>query len=255
MSSAPSAQLMLTANRLAWLIEFQNASTVWPDSVRPDLIRNRHRRDHRHAPHALREQLLEREQRRLAVERVDVRLGQQQIDAAFDQAARLLGERVDELAKRDRARARIVDVARQRCRLRRRADRAGDPPWPAVLGLRAIGGTARDPCGRDVELVDGALEPVVGERERGRGERVGLDDVGARAQELQVDVLDHVGLGEREDVVAALERVRVIAEALAAPDRLVGELEALDHGSHRAVEHDDAALEQVAQLVDGSHRF
>ena len=54
MSSAPSAQLMLTANRFAWLIELKNASTVWPDSVRPRAIRDRDRRDHRHAAHALR---------------------------------------------------------------------------------------------------------------------------------------------------------------------------------------------------------
>ena len=35
-SSAPSAQLRPTANGLAWRTEFQNASTVWPDSVRPE---------------------------------------------------------------------------------------------------------------------------------------------------------------------------------------------------------------------------
>ena len=88
---------MLTASRFACEIELKNASTVWPDSVRPDSIGDRDRRDHRHAAHALREQLLERVQRRLAVERVDVGLGQEQIDAAFDQRARLLAERGDEL--------------------------------------------------------------------------------------------------------------------------------------------------------------
>jgi hypothetical protein len=28
----------------------------------------------------------------------------------------------------------------------------------------------------------------------------------------------------------------------------------LDHGAHRAVEHDDAAVQQIQQLVDGRHR-
>ena len=36
MSAAPSAQLTLTASSFAWLIELKNASTVWPDSVRPE---------------------------------------------------------------------------------------------------------------------------------------------------------------------------------------------------------------------------
>jgi hypothetical protein len=29
----------------------------------------------------------------------------------------------------------------------------------------------------------------------------------------------------------------------------------LDHRAHRAVEHGDAAVEQVTQLVDGRHRL
>ena len=99
-----------------------------------------------------------------------------------------------------------------------------------------------------------ALEPVVGERDRRRGERVGLDDVGAGAQELEVDVLDRLGLGQREQVVAALERERVVLEPLAAPHRLVREPKPLHHRAHRAVEHDDAAVEQLAQVVDGGHR-
>ena len=35
-SSAPSAQFRPTASGLAWRTEFQNASTVWPDRVRPE---------------------------------------------------------------------------------------------------------------------------------------------------------------------------------------------------------------------------
>jgi hypothetical protein len=35
-SSAPSAQLMPTERGRAWATEIRNASTVWPDSVRPE---------------------------------------------------------------------------------------------------------------------------------------------------------------------------------------------------------------------------
>ena len=116
------------------LIELKNASTVWPDSVRPersgivtDAITGTRR-----TPCV--EQLVERVQRRLAVERVDVGLGQQQIDAALDQRARLLA-RTPSTSSRNvtDARARIVDVGRQRRGLRRRADRAGDPARLAVV--------------------------------------------------------------------------------------------------------------------------
>ena len=37
MSLAPSAQFRPIAMGLEWLMEFQNASFVWPDRVRPEL--------------------------------------------------------------------------------------------------------------------------------------------------------------------------------------------------------------------------
>ena len=58
-----------------------------------------------------------------------------------------------------------------------------------------------------------------------------------------MDALDHVGAGQHEDVVVALEVAAVITETLAAE---VGLLEpvALDHGAHRAVEDEDALGEE-----------
>ena len=85
-SFAPSAQLRPTASGRAWRTEFQNASAVWPESVRPEasvivpeIITGSR------APRCG-EDALDREQRRLGVQRVEDRFDQQQVDAAFEQA-------------------------------------------------------------------------------------------------------------------------------------------------------------------------
>ena len=98
---------------------------------------------------------------------------------------------------------------------------------------------AREPRAFAVELVDDRLEAVVGLGDRGGREGVGLDDVGAGAEIVQVDVADRVGLGQDEQVVVALEVLAVVAEALAAEVGL-RQLERLDLGPHGAVEHQDA---------------
>ena len=80
-----------TVNGRAWRTECQKAVGVWPDSVRPErsvivpeIIIGRRT--------ALRgEDLLAGEDRRLGVQRVEDRLDQDQVGAAVDQPADLLG--------------------------------------------------------------------------------------------------------------------------------------------------------------------
>ena len=121
--------------------------------------------------------------------------------------------------------------------------------------LGALGGAARDLRGGDVDVAHRALEPVVGERDRRRGERVGLDDVRAGREELVVDVLDRLAAwsarGRRCSPSAECAWSRNRSPRHSASSR---EPEALDHRAHRAVEHDDAAGEQIAEGIDGGHR-
>jgi hypothetical protein len=64
-----------------------------------------------------------------------------------------------------------------------------------------------------------------------------------------VDRADHLRVREREQVVVAAQVAMEIAEALAA-ELLLGELIALHHRAHGAVEHEDALLERVVQRGD-----
>ncbi len=62
-----------------------------------------------------------------------------------------------------------------------------------------------------------------------------------------MDLLEHLRPGQREDVAGAFEVARVAGEARAAERGLV-EAVGLDLGAHRAVEDEDALLEEAFQF-------
>jgi len=198
---------------------------------------------------ALGQDLVDREHRGLGVQRVEDGLDQQDVDAAFDQRPHLLGVGLAQLVEAHVARARVVDVGRDRRGLRLRADRAGHEARP--LGRREpVAGLAREPGRGQVHLAGQVREPVVALGDGRCAEGVGLDDVGPGGQVLLVDLADDLGLRERQQLVVALDVVPEVGEALAAVGRLV-EPVALDHGPHRAVEDQDPVLEQFAQTGFG----
>ena len=146
---APSAQFRPMASGRAWRTEFQNASVVWPDSVRPEAsVIVPEMMIGRSTPGFV-DRLSHREDRRLGVQRVEDRLDQQQVDAAFDQRARAdrVGRR--ELIEVDVAERRIVDVRRQRRRAigRARARRRRSATCPVCAAI-LVRRPARDLRGR-----------------------------------------------------------------------------------------------------------
>ncbi len=249
-SSAPSAQFKPTVSGWAWRIECQNAVGVWPDSVRPErsvivpeIISGSVRA-------GAGERTAGGDDRRLCVERVEDRLDQQQVDAALDQRVDLLLVGGGETGERDRAVARVLDARRDRQRHVRRADRAGHEPRPAVATVRLLRRLAGDSRGGDVHVVDDVGHGVVALGDARAGERVRLDDVGARQQVVEVDRPHRVGLGEHEQVVVAGEVVRVVLEPIG-PEVVLAEPEGLDHGAHRAVEHEDPLTGELGDRVIG----
>ena len=150
-------------------------------------------RDHHgHVDAALLGDFGDRVERRLGVQRVEDGFDQQQIGAAVEQAVDLLAIGLAQIVEGDGAIAGIGDVGRDRGGAVGRAERAGDEARLAVLGADALGGGARELRAVAVELIGEVRHVVVGLRDRGRGERVGRDDVGAGAQVIGVDVLDRL---------------------------------------------------------------
>ncbi len=140
---------------------------------------------HRHVDAARFGDLGDRVERRLGVQRVEDGFDQQQIGAAVEQAVDLLAIGLAQIVKGDGAIAGVGYVGRDRGGAVGRAQRAGDKTRLAVLGADALGGGARQLGAFEVEFIGEVRHLVIGLRDRGRGEGVGGDDVGAGAQILR----------------------------------------------------------------------
>ena len=210
----------------------------------PATVGDRHRDHQGHGGAARGEHVLDGDEGRLRVQGVEYRLDEQQVAAAVEEAARLLGVGVAHGVEGARPQARVVDVGRDREGAVRRPDGPGHEPGP-VRGAAGpvVGRGLREPRRLDVQLVGQSLEPVVGLGDGGAAERVGLDDVAARLEVRVVDAADDVGPGQHEQVVVALQVLPVPGEPGSAEGRLV-EAVTLDHGAHRPVHDQDALVEQ-----------
>ena len=193
------------------------------------------------------ESLLDRDQGRLGVQRVEHRLDEEQVDATLEQALHRLAVSGDQLVEAHGAKARVVDVGRNRRGFVRRTEHARDEAGALrIFGLGLPHGVPGEIGRRAVELAGELAHAVIGQRNGGRVESIRLDDVGARLQVLRVDIAHQRRLGQRQQVVVAFELAAPVAKALAAIV-LFGEPGALDHGAHCAVEQKDALGEQGLQ--------
>ncbi len=197
-------------------------------------------RDHeRHLKAALGEGLEAGEDRGLGVQRVEDGFDEEDVRAAVDESLDLLAIGEAELVEADRAEAWIVDVRRKRRSSVRRPQRAGDETAPSVRLLRLDRRAQRQARAVAIELVDLILHPIIGLRDRGRREGVGLENVRARKRVGQMDVFDRLRLGQRQEIVVALQEAVAGMKTIAA-EVLFIQIQALDLGAHRAINDQDA---------------
>ena len=212
--------------------------------------------DQRQALAAGLEVLVDREQSGLGVERVEDGFDQYDVGTTLDQRLGLLVVRGTQILEAGVARAGVVHVGADAGGLGRRAERAGDEARFVGRG-ELVAGRARQLGRFEVHLARQMRHLVVLLRDRGGAEGVGLDQVGTGRKVRFVNVRNHVGARQRQQLVVALHVALEVLEALAAVLRL-GQLEALDHRAHRAVEDGNALREDLGQLLgagvgDGLH--
>ena len=146
--------------------------------------------------------------RRLCVQRVENGLEQQEIDAAVDQAAHVILVGAAHLIERHRAERRVADVGRNRQRPVGRPDRARNEARPI---RRLAASIHRPPRAQGARPRRSARRRATQGRSRTARspsrEGVRLDDVGARGEIGAVDLADHVGPRQDQQVVVALQIV------------------------------------------------
>ena len=203
---------------------------------------------HREATAEVGEELFDGEHRGLGIERVEDGFDQQDVGAAVHQAAGRIVVVVHQRIEADIAKARIVHVRRDR---QGAGGRSEHPGAEARLGRIGFGEfvtqLANQPGAFDVDLVGEIGEVVIGLRHAGGVEGAGLDDVGAGFEIGPVNAAHHVGAGEDQQVVVALEVFRMIGKARAAVVGLAKPV-LLDHRTHGAIENQDALDEKTVEF-------
>jgi hypothetical protein len=231
--------------------EIQNASTVCPESVRPlwstmvteTMTGTR-------LPGLLRLYSLDGEERGLGIQRVEDGFEQQQIGAAFHQAARLFVIHFAQFVERDAARGGAVHVLRHRRGAIGRPHRSRDQSvFAGMRGFEFIGHLAGDPRARDIKLVNVILEAVIERGNRVRVECVGFDDVGAASRYCALDGLHDLRLRDVQHVEVPAQVARMLQKLRAAKSRFL-QLLRLDHRAHGAVQNDDPLLQEIFQRGD-----
>jgi len=121
-----------------------------------------------------------------------------------------------------------------------------------VLGLEFLDRAAGDLGGGYVQLLGEVLEAVIGLGDDGAVEGVGLDEMGARLEVVEVDLLDRLRFGQDEEVVVPLE-VAWRVEETGSPEIGFHQawLDLLDHRSHRPVENEEALGQELLQEGKG----
>ena len=160
-------------------------------------------------------------------------LDDDQIRAALHQAARLLGEDLDELAEADLAERRVVGGGQV----------AGRPDRPGHEAILARG-LAGDLRGLRVDLERSVAQAPLVELQMTRLEGVRLDDLGAGLEHRLVHALDHIGAVQDERLVALARQAAVV---------LARQVEHLERGAHAAVVDHDAGsdgLDVVAHCLE-----
>ena len=185
-------------------------------------------------------------ERRLGVERVEDGFYQQQVGAAFQQCMRgdLVGGR--QLIKVNCAKAGVLHARRKRGGSIGGSQAAGHEVRPPVAALGLVGHLARDPRRGAVDLRHPALKAVVRLRRRIGGKAVCGQDVGAGPHIRIVNFAHEVRLGQTQEVMIALQRLRPAGE-LRAPVFFLGQFQRLGQRAHGAVNENNALADQFAQ--------
>ena len=243
-ADGPSAQLSPMLRGRAWATEVQNASVVCPERVRPDASVM--------VPEIMTGTRLPSDSNTVSTAKiaalalsVSKMVSIRMMSAPPSSRAFVgLGVGRHEVVEPDVPEAGVVDVGRERRGAVGRTEHAGHEPRPVRLAaLELVRRLARQGGGGVIQLADQALQAVVRLGARRAGERVGLDDVGARLEVGGMDGANDLGLGEAEEVAVALQLAVRRREPLAPVLRLAQAV-GLDHRPHGPVEQQDPARQQ-----------
>src|SRR5438477_358880 len=237
------------------------------------LICHRSRNNERKFFPLLFEDVRDRKEGRLTVQRVEDCFDQEKVDTSFDERTDLIEIRLAQLIECDGAKTGIIQIGRNGCGHGEGTDRSADEPaFARLLGCsicrvprnrrgcqihfaneRAKIDIVHDPVKEFLILPPAfwlALKKKIVETNRGRAKRVGFDDIGPCFEVNGMNFLDHLRLSQVQQLKAALEIFSLPVAEFFSTVILLRQFSALDHRAHGAVEHDDAFAQELFQRMN-----
>ena len=214
----------------------------------PTCIGNRAGNKDRQIDPFVMQKLFDRKYRCFGVQGVEYRLDQQYIGATVDKPRHGLGINIHQLFKSGVPESRIVDVRRDRGRSISRTQNTGHKTrLVRRIGADIVGHAPGNTRSFVVQGVNMIFHTVIGHGDRGGIEGVGLQNIDARVQKPAVNFLDHIGQGQRQQIVIAFLGKPVVDEPIT-PVVGLFQLVSLYHCAHRAIDDQDSLLQQSAQF-------
>ena len=194
--------------------------------------------DHQRQVNAQRLQLLfHRIDGRFGIQGIKYRFNQDQIHATFHQRPGGFAIGGHQLVKGNITERRIVHIRRNRGGTVGRAKHARDVArFFRRAGRPGVGAGAGQLRRGKVDLGRQGFHLVIRHRDGRRVKGVGLNDIRTGLEVGVVDLADHLGLAEHQQVVVAFQVARPVSKALTAKVLLTQTI-ALDHGAHAPIQN------------------
>ena len=176
---------------------------------------------HRHFAFPLRENVADRKQTRLHIQRVKTGLRQQQIDTAIQQTSNLFSIGFHHLVKRKRPRTGLISVHRQ---LNFRGPNAArhEARLTGIGCGRFVSHSPSELCTDAVDLPGQMRKFELFQRHDVGVERIGLDDVGADVDVFLMYFGNQIRLRQHQQVSGILDIDVMISESITTIERFVG---------------------------------
>ena len=186
----------------------------------------------------------------LGIERIKDGFDEQGIHAPLDESLHLLHVGIHQFIVSEATQSRIVHIGRDAQRLVRRTHIAQHKTrfhrCFLCVFIRQLTGNLRT---SQIHLTAIPLHVVISHRHPLRREGASGDEVGSCLQILPVNVGNHVGTGQAEDVIVALHQPRHILEPFTSEVLLLQSVP-LNHGAHRTVQNQNFVFDDIDHKVN-----
>ena len=214
------------------------------------LVRHRNRQHERHSASGGLHGRFRRINSGLGIQRVENSFDEQGIHTAFEQGFHLFPIGSHQFVESQGAVCRIVHIGTHRAGFVGRSHRTGhETRFFGIEGRELIRKLAGYPASRQIDFTTIVLHVVIRHRYSLRTERIRLDNVRPGREIFTVDIPNHIGTRQRQQIVVTGHQSRNIPET-PPPEISLRQAIPLNHGAHGTIQYQYPLLNNLFQPHD-----